>query len=243
MDVIRGRYWSFIPRRGSGRRTVPRVADDVAPRAVARARGEQRLTGEELTALFAEPRPAVIEEIRSAADELRARLAGETVTFVVNRNINISNVCVVGCAFCDFGQSRRLPDAYEHSEQEFAHRVQEAVQAGAIELCIQSGIHPDWGGGGLPGMAAVRQAACVRSCTCMRTRRWRLRTCATCRALRRGRCSPGCARPGWDRRPGPRRRCCTMEWASGSRPASCRSNAGSRSLRRRTRRACGRPRL
>ncbi|MHB1567725.1 MAG: 5-amino-6-(D-ribitylamino)uracil--L-tyrosine 4-hydroxyphenyl transferase CofH, partial [Solirubrobacteraceae bacterium] len=132
-------------RRGSGRRTVLHVADDVAPRAVERAREGRRLSGEELTALFSERRPAVIEQIRGAADELRARVAGETVTFVVNRNINISNVCVVGCAFCGFGQSRRSPDAYEHSEQEFAARVAEAVDAGATELCIQSGIHPDWG--------------------------------------------------------------------------------------------------
>jgi FO synthase len=87
----------------------------------------------------------VIEEMRSAADELRARLAGETVTFVVNRNINVSNVCIVGCAFCGFGQSKRSPDAYEHSREEFAQRVEDAVQAGATEICIQSGIHPDWG--------------------------------------------------------------------------------------------------
>jgi FO synthase len=87
----------------------------------------------------------VIEDMRCAADELRRRLAGDTVTFVVNRNINVSNVCVVGCAFCGFGQSRRSPDAYEHSEAEFARRIEEALEAGATEICIQSGIHPDWG--------------------------------------------------------------------------------------------------
>jgi FO synthase len=86
----------------------------------------------------------VIEEMRCAADELRRRLAGDTVTFVVNRNINVSNVCVVGCAFCGFGQSKRSPDAYEHSRDEFARRVHEGLEAGATELCIQSGIHPDW---------------------------------------------------------------------------------------------------
>ena len=145
LDVITSRYWSFIPRRGSGRRTDLHVADDAAPRAVEKARDGVRLTAEELTALFAEQRPEVVEDMRAAADELRVRLAGETVTFVVNRNINVSNVCVVGCAFCGFGQSKRSPDAYEHSREEFAQRVQEAVQAGASELCIQSGIHPDWG--------------------------------------------------------------------------------------------------
>ena len=82
--------------------------------------------------------------MRQAADSLRAELAGDTVTFVVNRNINVSNVCTVGCAFCGFGQGRRSPDAYEHSEEEFRRRVREAVAFGATEICMQSGIHPDW---------------------------------------------------------------------------------------------------
>jgi FO synthase len=56
----------------------------------------------------------------------------------------VSNVCVVGCAFCGFGQGRRSPDAYEHSEEEFRRRVREAVAFGATEVCMQSGIHPDW---------------------------------------------------------------------------------------------------
>ena len=145
LDVIKRCYWSFIPRRGSGRRAEVTVADDAAPRAIDKACDGVALTPDELTALFCERRPEVIEEMRCAADELRRRLAGETVTFVVNRNINVSNVCIVGCAFCGFGQSRRSPDAYEHSEPEFAQRVHEAVAAGATELCIQSGIHPDWG--------------------------------------------------------------------------------------------------
>jgi FO synthase len=144
LDVIKSRFWSFIPRRGSGRNIVHDIADHTAPRAVERARDGHALTAGELTALFAERRPPVIEDMRSAADELRRRLAGETVTFVVNRNINVSNVCVVGCAFCGFGQSKRSPDAYEHSRDEFARRVSEAVDAGATEICIQSGIHPDW---------------------------------------------------------------------------------------------------
>jgi FO synthase len=144
LDVIKRCYWSFIPRRGSGRRAEPQLADDTAPRAVEKARDGLALNREELTALFAEQRPEVIEDMRAAADALRLRLAGETVTFVVNRNINVSNICIVGCAFCGFGQSRRSPDAYEHSEEEFARRVQEAVEFGATEICMQSGIHPEW---------------------------------------------------------------------------------------------------
>jgi FO synthase len=135
LDVIRDRYRAFIPRRGTAA---------TAPGTIERARAGERLDAGELTALFAESRPEVIEDMRQAADELRAELAGETVTFVVNRNINVSNVCIVGCAFCGFGVSRRSPDAYEHDREEFVRRVHEAVAYGATEICMQSGIHPDW---------------------------------------------------------------------------------------------------
>jgi FO synthase len=145
LDTIKTAYWSFIPRRGSGRREERPIRRDLVPAAIERARDGGALGEEELTALFAESRPGAIEEIRAAADELRAELAGETVTFVVNRNINVSNVCTVGCAFCGFGQGRRSPDAYEHDRAEFVRRVEEAVEFGASEICMQSGIHPDWG--------------------------------------------------------------------------------------------------
>ena len=145
LDVIKARYWSFIPRRGSGRTDPPApIRADLVGGAIARARDGEALSADELTALFAETRPEAIEDLRQAADELRAELAGETVTFVVNRNINVSNVCIVGCAFCGFGQGKRSPDAYQHDREEFERRVLEAVDYGATEICMQSGIHPDW---------------------------------------------------------------------------------------------------
>jgi FO synthase len=145
MDTIKVKYWSFIPRRGSGRTDPPApIRPDLVAGAIAKGRDGVALSPDELTALFAETRPEAIEELREAADELRAELAGDTVTFVVNRNINVSNVCTVGCAFCGFGQGKRSPDAYEHDREEFARRVNEAIEFGASELCIQSGIHPDW---------------------------------------------------------------------------------------------------
>jgi FO synthase len=143
LDVIKTKFWSFIPRRGSGRRSGAQPL--LHPSTITRARNGEPLAPEEITAMFAETRPEAIEDMRAAADELRAELAGDTVTFVVNRNINVSNVCIVGCAFCGFGQGRRSPDAYEHSREEFAARVADALAFGATELCIQSGIHPDWG--------------------------------------------------------------------------------------------------
>ncbi|HMJ01875.1 MAG TPA: 7,8-didemethyl-8-hydroxy-5-deazariboflavin synthase subunit CofG, partial [Conexibacter sp.] len=145
LDTIKAKYWSFIPRRGSGRQEPPfAIRSELVGPAVEQAREGGWLSPQQLTALFSETRPEAVEEIRAAADELRAELAGDTVTFVVNRNINVSNVCIVGCAFCGFGQGRRSPDAYEHDEPEFRRRVAEAIHYGATELCIQSGIHPDW---------------------------------------------------------------------------------------------------
>ena len=117
-----------------------------------------------------------------AADELRAELAGETVTFVVNRNINVSNVCVVGCAFCGFGQGRRSPEAYEHDEREIEGRVLEAIEFGASEICMQSGIHPEWRSrttcAGCAWSSRPRRRR-AWSCICTPTARWRSRTCAT----------------------------------------------------------------
>ena len=145
LDTIKLKYWSFIPRRGSGRTDPPApIRPELVSGAIEKGRDGVALSAEELTAMFAETRPEAIEQMRVAADELRAELAGDTVTFVVNRNINISNVCTVGCAFCGFGQGKRSPDAYQHDEAEFVRRVHEAIDFGASELCIQSGIHPDW---------------------------------------------------------------------------------------------------
>ena len=136
LEVIRSKYASFTPRR-----TQP----GVRPETIERARDGRFLAPEELEAMFAESRPEVIEDMRQAADELREELAGDLVTFVVNRNINVSNICTVGCAFCGFGVSKRSPDAYEHSRADFVRRVNDAVAFGATEICMQSGIHPDWG--------------------------------------------------------------------------------------------------
>jgi FO synthase len=143
LDVVKLKYWSFIPRRGSGRRSEETLAPGLAETAIAKGREGLELSEDELTALFVENRPEVVEEMRVAADELRAELHGERATFVVNRNINFTNICVVGCAFCGFGQGKRSPDAYEVSEQDFAARIEEAVEFGATELCMQGGIHPD----------------------------------------------------------------------------------------------------
>jgi len=149
LGLIAERFPTFMPRnctnghRSNGAGPAVGVADLTA-RAVERGRAGHELTREELVSLFGESRPEAIEEIRQAADELRSDLAGEVATFVVNRNINFTNICTVGCAFCGFGQTRRSPDAYEIDPAEFAERIREAVAFGATEICMQGGIHPDY---------------------------------------------------------------------------------------------------
>ncbi len=144
LDAVKLKYWSFIPRRGSGRRQERELDPELAPRAIEKGRLGEELNEDELTAMFAETRPEVIEQMRLAADELRAELAGETATFVVNRNVNFTNVCIVGCAFCGFGQGKRSPDAYHVTEDDFQARIAEAMEIGATEICMQGGIHPDY---------------------------------------------------------------------------------------------------
>ncbi|MGH2985942.1 MAG: 7,8-didemethyl-8-hydroxy-5-deazariboflavin synthase subunit CofG, partial [Solirubrobacterales bacterium] len=144
LDVVKLKYWSFIPRRGSGRRSEREIDPELAPRAIERGRAGEALSEDELTALFAETRPEVIEEMRVAADALRAELAGDVATFVVNRNVNFTNVCIVGCAFCGFGQGKRSPDAYHVTPEDFQARIADAVAFGATEICMQGGIHPDY---------------------------------------------------------------------------------------------------
>jgi FO synthase len=144
LDVVKLKYWSFIPRKGSGRRCERTIDPELAPRAIEKGRAGKALAEDELTALFAETRPEVIEAMRVGADGLRAELAGDVATFVVNRNVNFTNICVVGCAFCGFGQGKRSPDAYHVTEDDFQARVQDAVDFGATEICMQGGIHPDY---------------------------------------------------------------------------------------------------
>jgi 5-amino-6-(D-ribitylamino)uracil---L-tyrosine 4-hydroxyphenyl transferase len=82
------------------------------------------------------------EQLRLAADALRAEIAGDTVTYVVNRNLNVSNHCVKHCSFCAFRRDAGDQGAYWLSEAELEARAAEAQQLGATELCIQGGLNP-----------------------------------------------------------------------------------------------------
>src|SRR6266576_2886077 len=75
-----------------------------------------------------------------AADELRRELVGNIVTYVVNRNINFTNICFVGCKFCAFSRGPREADSYFHSLEDMGRKSKEAWELGATEVCIQGGL-------------------------------------------------------------------------------------------------------
>jgi len=89
-----------------------------------------------------------LDALVALADSLRQQVNGDDVTYVVNRNINFTNVCYTGCRFCAFAQRRTDDDAFTLSLDEVAERVQTAWDVGCTEVCMQGGIHPD-----LPGSA------------------------------------------------------------------------------------------
>ncbi len=77
------------------------------------------------------------------ADLARAEDCGEEVTYVVNRNINFTNICFVGCQFCGFKRQRWESDAYDHTDETVLAKVADARARGATEVCMQGGINPD----------------------------------------------------------------------------------------------------
>jgi FO synthase len=143
------------------------AAETVAPerldleirRALRKAERHEVLTDEEALALF-RAEGASLEALCRVADDLRREAVGDEITYVVNRNINFTNVCYVGCRFCAFAQREVDPESYTLTLAEVAERVREAVDQGATEVCMQGGIHPD-----LPGtfyfdvLDAVKDAA------------------------------------------------------------------------------------
>ncbi|GAA3130833.1 hypothetical protein GCM10020001_061100 [Nonomuraea salmonea] len=117
------------------------------------------LTDAEAVALLGADGEA-LDELAAIADGLRREAVGDDVTYVVNRNINFTNVCYTGCRFCAFAQRRTDADAYTLSLDQVADRAEEAWAAGATEVCMQGGIHPD-----LPGTAYFDIARAVKERT------------------------------------------------------------------------------
>jgi FO synthase len=123
--------------------------DPAIERIIERARGGARLDEPEIVRLFA-ARDADYRRVVAAADELRRSTSGDTVRYVVNRNINYTNICSYRCTFCAFSKGKTheaLRGApYDLALEEIVRRASEAWGRGATEVCLQGGIHPDYSG-------------------------------------------------------------------------------------------------
>jgi FO synthase len=82
-------------------------------------------------------------DLRAAADSLRRELVGDVVTYVVNRNVNVTNTCVGSCLFCGFRRNPNDGSAYWHDRPAIFAKIEDAVRRGATEICMQSGLMPD----------------------------------------------------------------------------------------------------
>ncbi len=100
------------------------------------------LSDDEYLALATADGPG-LEALAALADSIRADVAGDDVTYVVNRNINFTNICYTGCRFCAFAQRKGDEDAFTLSAAEVGDRAWEAHVAGATEVCMQGGIDPE----------------------------------------------------------------------------------------------------
>jgi FO synthase len=121
-----------------------RLGSDIK-RALSRAADHRAITDDDALALFRASGPA-LDALCRVADDLRSEAVGDEVTYVINRNINFTNVCYVGCRFCAFAQREVDAESYTLTLDEVADRAEEAWGWGASEVCMQGGIHPD-----LPG--------------------------------------------------------------------------------------------
>ena len=119
-----------------------KYADPVISQILDKAISEKEITKEDAIELF-EADGIDFHLIGMVADVLRKRRVGETVTYVVNRNINFTNVCIKQCGFCAFSRDFREEEVYFLPIEEIKRRVKEAHRFGATEVCIQAGLPPD----------------------------------------------------------------------------------------------------
>ncbi|WP_093697150.1 bifunctional FO biosynthesis protein CofGH [Streptomyces sp. 2231.1] len=133
-----------------------RIDTDVRQALRTAADDPTRLTDAEALALLHADGPA-LDALCRVADDVRRTAVGDDVTYIVTRNINFTNVCYTGCRFCAFAQRRTDADAYTLSLEQVADRARQAWDVGAVEVCMQGGIHPD-----LPGTAYFDIARAVK---------------------------------------------------------------------------------
>ena len=117
-------------------------ADPLIAETLDRALSEKEITVDEAARLY-EAKGKDFHLVGAVADELRKRRVGDIVTYVINRNINFTNVCIKQCGFCAFSRDFREEEVYFLPTEEIVRRAKEAHDLGATEVCIQAGIPPD----------------------------------------------------------------------------------------------------
>lgn len=122
-----------------------RQADPLISETLERALSEKEITVTEATRLFS-AEGMDFHLIGMVADELRRRRVGDIVSYVVNRNINFTNVCIKQCGFCAFSRDFREEEGYFLPLEEIIRRAKEAQTLGATEVCVQAGLPPDMDG-------------------------------------------------------------------------------------------------
>lgn len=122
-----------------------RQADSLIAGTLERALSEKEISAEEAARLFY-AKGIDFHLIGIVADELRKRKVGDKVTYVINRNINFTNVCIKQCGFCAFSRDFREEEGYFLPTEEIVRRAKEARNLGATEVCIQAGLPPDMEG-------------------------------------------------------------------------------------------------
>ncbi|MGK5531679.1 bifunctional FO biosynthesis protein CofGH [Streptomyces sp. URMC 129] len=148
--------WAELRDMAAPGMVVERIDTDVRAALAVAADDPVRLTDDQALALLHADGPA-LDALTRIADDLRRDVVGDEVTYVVTRNINFTNVCYTGCRFCAFAQRRTDADAYTLSLEQVAERAEQAWEVGAVEVCMQGGIHPD-----LPGTAYFDIARAVK---------------------------------------------------------------------------------
>lgn len=121
-------------------------ADPLVADSLNNALSEKEISVKEATHLY-DAKGLDFHLVGMVADELRKRRVGDIVTFVVNRNINFTNVCIKQCGFCAFSRDFREDEGYFLPIEEIVRRAKEAHSLGATEVCIQAGLPPDMDGG------------------------------------------------------------------------------------------------
>ncbi|MFE9248690.1 bifunctional FO biosynthesis protein CofGH [Streptomyces sp. NPDC007088] len=154
-DAVYG-DWEALREQAAPGMIAQRIDTDVRQALAVAADDPTKLTDDEALALLHADGPA-LDAVCRVADDIRRSVAGEDVTYIVTRNINFTNVCYTGCRFCAFAQRRTDADAYTLSLDQVADRAQQAWEVGAVEVCMQGGIHPD-----LPGTAYFDIARAVK---------------------------------------------------------------------------------